>query len=104
MIEPGARANTEIVGGFSETSLNTSPPPRSASDGQVGDEALEEAVREMLISDASTTDLNIKVTVRNAVVVLEGGVTGIEDAENAEAVAASVSGVREVVDRITIQP
>jgi osmotically-inducible protein OsmY len=102
VIEPGRRTNSDVVGGFSGTSLDTRGPERSASDGRIGDEALEESVRQMLISDASTTDLNVKVSVRDGVVTLEGGVAGFEDAENAESVASSVPGVREVVDRIEV--
>jgi osmotically-inducible protein OsmY len=102
VIEPGARENIDVVGGFSGTSLDQADPLPSASDGRIGDEALEEAVRQMLISDASTTDLNIRVSVRNGTVILEGSVAGIEDAENAEAVANSVRGVREVVDRLDV--
>jgi osmotically-inducible protein OsmY len=102
VVKPGAGGNPDVVGGFSGTSLDAPGPERSASDGRIGDEALEEAVRQMLISDASTTDLNVKVSARNGVVTLEGGVEGIEDAENAEAVAANVAGVRDVIDRIQV--
>ena len=103
VVEPGARDNGDIVGGFSSTALETPGPERSASDGRIGDEALEDAVRRRLIADASTTDLNIKVTARNGVVVLEGGVAGIEDAENAESVAATVPGVKDVIDQIDVE-
>jgi osmotically-inducible protein OsmY len=102
VIEPGDRDSVHVVGGFSGTSLDRPGPDPSASDGRIGDEALEEAVRNMLISDASTTDLNIRVSALDGVVTLEGGVEGIEDAENAEAVAASVAGVRDVIDRIQV--
>jgi hypothetical protein len=102
VIQPGDRDYGDIVGGFSGTSMDAPGPERSASDELIGDEALEEAVRQMLISDASTTDLNVRVTALNGVVTLEGGVSGMEDAENAEAVAARVAGVRDVIDRIQI--
>jgi osmotically-inducible protein OsmY len=102
VIEPGKWTNSDVVGGFSGTSLDAPRPERSASDGKIGDEALETSVRQMLISDASTTELNISVSVRDGVVILEGGVEGIEDAESAESVASSVPGVREVIDRIEV--
>ena len=48
VLEPGGRDNGDVVGGFSGTALETPAAERSASDGQIGDEALEEAVRRML--------------------------------------------------------
>jgi osmotically-inducible protein OsmY len=77
---------------------------RSASDAQLGDEAIEDAVRRELIEDASTTALNIHVRVTGGVVHLSGGVEGLEDAENAESVASRVPGVREVVDETDVEP
>jgi hypothetical protein len=91
---------TEILGGFgSEEDLL---PDRSASDGRVGDEALADAVRRRLAEDAATTDLTIVVAVRNGVAHLRGQVTDLDDADNAESVAASVPGVREVVEELDV--
>ena len=54
----------KILGGFSSTSLDDLEVAVSA-DGQVGDEALAEAVQLELREDASTTDLLIVVHARD---------------------------------------
>ena len=74
----------------------------SASDGRPGDEALASAIRRELREDATTTDLPLGVAVRRGVAYLRGRVAGPEDAENAEAVAARVPGVVEVVERLEV--
>ena len=101
--DPVLRPNTtepEILGGFAPTA--DAPAPDRSADGPVGDEALADAVRDALALDASTADLHLNVEVRNAVVHLRGTVLGIEDGENAEAVAAAVPGVVEAVDETEV--
>ena len=93
----------EVLGGYSTTAEEGIDPERSA-DGRLGDEALAEAVGLALRRDASTAGLAVRVQVRNGVVRLRGTVDGPEDAENAEAVAAGVPGVREVVEELTLAP
>jgi osmotically-inducible protein OsmY len=73
-----------------------------SSDGTLGDEGIADAVRRELREDASTTDLGLDVEVREGVVYLRGEVPLLEDAENAEAVAATVPGVIEVVDETEV--
>ena len=67
-----------------------------------GDEAIADAVRRELREDAATTDLQIRVAVRNGVVHLHGTVPGLEDADAAEEVASRVTGVREVVEGLDV--
>lgn len=96
VIRVGADGEPEIAGGFSP-SAEPAAPERS-SDGRIGDEGLADAVRDALALDASTADLRLTVEVARGVVHLRGAVAGIEDGENAEAVASAVPGVAEVVD------
>jgi hypothetical protein len=103
-IDPVVKTDThgraEILGGFG--SEDDSPVERSASDGRLGDEALADAVRRRLAEDSATTDLPIIVAVRNGVAHLRGQVTDRDDADNAESVAASVPGIREVVEELEV--
>jgi osmotically-inducible protein OsmY len=89
-----------VLGGF-DAEANV-PVERSAMDSQPGDEALADAIRQELREDASTADLLIVVAVRKGVAHLRGSVADLEDAENAEAVAARVPGVREVLEELEV--
>ena len=100
VLTTGAHGRVEILGGFG--SDEEVAVERSASDGRVGDEALADAVRQRLAEDAATADLTIVVAVRNGVAHLRGQVTDLDDADNAEAVAASVPGIREVVEELEV--
>lgn len=91
-----------VLGGFALSAEEEIRPRRSASDGQIGDEALVDAVQSALRHDAATTDLEIEVVVEQGVVYLRGRVTGPEDAENAEEVAGRVEGVAEVVEELEV--
>jgi hypothetical protein len=96
----------EVLGGLAPSALDPDlGPAPSAEDTVPGDEALADAIREHLRLDASTTDLAdaIVVTVRNGVAYLDGAVPGLEDAENVEAIAAEVPGVRDVVEAILVR-
>ena len=52
-----AHGETRVLGGFSTDAGGQAPPRRSASDGQIGDEALVDAVLSALRHDAATADL-----------------------------------------------
>jgi osmotically-inducible protein OsmY len=91
----------EVLNGFGIDSAEVEVEP-SALDNQPGDEALAEAVLRELREDAATTDLHLHVIVRNGVAHLRGVVEGIEDAENAEAVAGRVPGIVEVMEETTV--
>ena len=94
VVETGTHADARVLGGFSLSAEEEITPKRSASDGQIGDEALADAVRSALRHDAATTDLVIDVSVEHGVVRLRGTVPGLEDADNAEAVAGPGAGRR----------
>ena len=102
VVKPAAGGNLQVLGGFSPTSMDSAEVAPSALDGEPGDEALADAVRRELLEDASTTDLRIEVEVLERVAYLRGRVTGVEDVENAEAVAGRVPGLLEVVEQLEV--
>ncbi len=91
----------EVVGGFGATAMDEEMG--GASFEYRPDEEITSHVREELKQDALTTDLVIDVVTRNGVVYLYGAVPTLEDAENAEAVAARVPGVKEVREELVIE-
>jgi osmotically-inducible protein OsmY len=97
------RGEVQVLGGFADTSLDTVEVDESTLGPGAGDWALAEAIERELREDASTTDLNVRVRVYRGVAHLSGRISGPEDAENAESVAASVPGVREVVDELEVE-
>jgi osmotically-inducible protein OsmY len=92
----------QIVGGFSPDAMTAIEVELSAQDARAGDEALAEAVKRALREDAATTSLSLDIIVRRGVVRLRGSVPGLEDDDNAEAVAARVPGVVDVVDDLDV--
>jgi len=91
----------KVLGGFDSSSDDDEV--ELSSDGVAGDEALADAVRRELAEDSATTELVILVAVRNGVVHLRGKVADLDDADNAEAVAARVPGIREVVEELDVE-
>lgn len=89
-----------IVGGFGATSMDDLAG--AAGFDERNDDDLAQAVHRELREDALTTDLVVKVGVRDGVVTLRGEVPSLEDADAAEEVAARVGGVREVSEELTI--
>jgi len=102
VITTDEHGNIEMLGGFSQTAIDGVAPLPSASDGKLGDEAIEDAIRAALRRDSATTDLQINVLVRQGVAHLRGTVPDLDDAENAEDVASRVPGVREVMEELTV--
>jgi hypothetical protein len=102
VVTVGASGAPQILGGFALSAEETIRPRRSASDGQVGDEAIADAVRSALAHDAATADLEIEVIVERGIVRLRGQVSGMEDVDNAEAVAGRVAGVVDVAEELDV--
>lgn len=102
VVTSNEQGELEVLGGFTPTSTTSVEVERSAQDNRLGDEAIADAVRRELREDASTTELRVRVVVREGVVHLRGAVDGLEDAENAESVAGRVPGVREVVEELDV--
>lgn len=97
------RGEVQVLGGFTPTSLDSVEVDESSLGPGAGDLALAEAIERELREDASTTDLNVRVRVYRGVAHISGRVSSMDDAENAETVAASVPGVREVVDEVEVE-
>ena len=102
VITTDAHGQAEVLGGFSTTSAEGEIIPARSSDASFGDEAIADAVREALRADAATTDLEIRVVVRDRVVHLHGAVPLLDDADAAEDVASRVAGVREVLEELDV--
>jgi osmotically-inducible protein OsmY len=100
--DPPRSPDNEVLGGFSLTSMDETGALHATSGGPA-DEAIAEAVRRELREDAATTDLDVRIAVRNGIVYLDGKVPNIVDAENVEDVAARVPEVREIEDRLEIR-
>ncbi len=98
VITTDEHGRAEILGGFGTDSMAEIEVEPSAEDALPGDEALAEAVQRELREDAATHGLGVDAFVRRGVVHLRGWVPDLEDADNAEAVASRVPGVREVID------
>jgi osmotically-inducible protein OsmY len=100
VLRTDAHGVAHVLGGFdTDDTIEVEP---SASDGRPGDEALADAVRRELAEDSATTDLSIVVAVRNGVAHLRGRVADLDDADNAESVAARVPGIREVAEELEV--
>jgi osmotically-inducible protein OsmY len=112
VVEPERNSpDLEIVGGFqSEATDDTDEDEERAYAESVplatGDRLLvrdDEDIRDDVIrelrEDALTTDFVLNVDVRRGVVFLTGRLQTLDDAENAQAVAARVPGVIDVEDR-----
>jgi osmotically-inducible protein OsmY len=100
VVTTDAHGTARVLNGFdSGEDLSVEP---SAMDARPGDEALADAVRRELAEDAATTDLEIVVAVRQGVAHLRGRVSDLDDADNAESVAARVPGIREVVEELEV--
>jgi osmotically-inducible protein OsmY len=102
VITTDARGNARVLGGFSESSMDSVEVAQS-SDGTLGDEAIAEAILRELREDAATTALEIAVSVREGVARLRGRVADVSDAENAEEVASRVPGVVEVMEELSVE-
>ncbi|MHB1417309.1 MAG: BON domain-containing protein [Chloroflexota bacterium] len=101
---PETEEGFEVVGGFSGTAMDdVSEGEAPVSDVEFGDEQLADDIRRELKEDSLTTELKIRVTVRNGVAYLYGSVPSTEDADAAEEVAARVPGVVEVQENLSVQ-
>ncbi len=102
VVTTDAHGAAHVLGGFGLDAEDDLTVERSAEDRSPGDEALAEAIRRELAEDSATTDLNIVVFVRHGVAHLRGEVADLDDADNAESVAARVPGVREVREELDV--
>jgi hypothetical protein len=89
-----------IVGGFEATSMDTEA--REAGYDVRPNVDITEDVQRELREDSLTTDLTVEVETRRGVVTLRGTVPTLADAENAEAIASRVGGVKEVREELVV--
>jgi len=92
----------EVIGGLQLSSMDSIDVARS-SDGTLGDEAIADAIRRELREDSATTALDVDVDVYRGIARLRGLVQDLDDAENAEEVAARVPGVIEVREELDVE-
>jgi osmotically-inducible protein OsmY len=95
--------DVDIATGFA-TSANDAPPeeedvPTSFEDS---DWDIAQRVTEALRLHAYTSDMQIRVHVREGVVMLRGRVDNLQDAAVAEDIASEVEGVEEVREQLTV--
>ena len=107
---PGSAQQLEVLGGFTPTSTDdvgleheSQLEGRSQLGPMPGDDEVKAAVVRELREDAMTTDLALRVDVRDGVVTLRGLVPTLEDSEAALEVAGRVEGVAHVVDEIEVE-
>ena len=103
VVRPTSEAHEgyEVVGGWAGTSMDdNSEGPAPFSGVELGDEQIADNVSRELRQDSLTTDLQVRVSVRNGVVYLRGSVPTPDDAEAAEEVASRVPGVAEVKEEL----
>ncbi|MBE0509760.1 MAG: BON domain-containing protein [Chromatiales bacterium] len=67
-----------------------------------GDNQISAAVNTALVQDSLIKASDIRVSTRDGVVTLDGRVASIEQARRAASLAASVSGVKRVINRLAI--
>jgi hypothetical protein len=102
-VDPVRREDNEILGGFQVSAMDDDRVIHTEVVGGPADAGLAEAVLFELREDAATTHLRLRVACRDGIVRLRGTVDDGLDAENAEAVAARVPGVREVIDETEVR-
>lgn len=92
----------EVVGGFETSSMDDVPVERSEYGG-LSDDSIADAILRELREDAATAPLEVQVHVRDGIVHLRGKVYSMVDAENAEAVASRVPGVKELRELLEVE-
>jgi osmotically-inducible protein OsmY len=100
--DPVRTPDNEVLGGFQITSMDHVGVQRS-SEGELGDEAIADAIRRELAEDAATAGLEVEVSVERGIVRLRGRVRDLIDAESAEEVASRVPGVLEVQENLEVE-
>jgi osmotically-inducible protein OsmY len=98
-----ARGEAVVLGGFGISATDDVGTDVLVDDHGYGDEAIADAVRRELREDAATTDLRVRVVVRDGVVHLHGAVPDLNDADAAEEVASRVTGVREIREELDVE-
>ena len=90
---------TAISGGYGQGGQNSDG--RSYSESRA-DNKISAEVNTLLVQDSQIQASHIRVSTRDGVVTLEGQVASAEQARRAASLAASVSGVSRVVNRLGV--
>ena len=102
VVTTDSHGEAALLGGFGLSATDEVGTDELEEDHTFGDEAIADAIRRELREDAATTDLAVRVIVRDGVAHLHGSVPGIEDADAADEVTARVTGVREVREELDV--
>lgn len=103
-VERGRRG-IEVIGGFAPTAddnLGPDEPPGHLPPVYFSDDEVADAVRSALRRNSFTSNLVLRVGVRNGIAYVRGQVQSIEDVEQVEQVVAEVPGVLEVREELEI--
>jgi hypothetical protein len=100
---PTSTQGLDVVGGFEPTSSDDEGLVGETATGLMpGDDQVKAAVVRELREDSMTTDLELRVEVRDGDVTLHGVVNSIEESDAAVEVASRVEGVGNVDDQIEV--
>ena len=101
---PTSDQGLDVLGGMEPTSMDDVGLEGGAGVGLMpGDDQIHAAVVRELREDAMTTDLDLRVDVREGTVYLRGRVPTLDDSEAALEVASRVEGVGNVKDMIEVE-
>lgn len=90
--------------GTDSDSTSTAPTTNSTVGTVIDDSAVTASVKAALMANENVRSLDIDVETANGVVQLNGDVTSQAQIDQAVQVARSVSGVREVENKLTVKP
>lgn len=101
-----------IMVGIVGSSIGLAPVAFAAAadkDSQTATEYLSDAaittkVKTAIMADKALSSLDISVETNDGVTMLSGAVATSEEVERAEAVASDVDGVKQVDNRVTVDP
>ncbi len=104
VVWPSSRSEEglEVRGGFAPDSLEEAFMPHTHETLRHGDDEITDEVSRALSLAAITADREIEVETVDGVVYLRGRVGSLDEAEEAEAIAATVPGVVEVNEELDI--
>jgi BON domain len=100
---PTGEQGLDVLGGFEPTAMDDTGLVQQSTTGPMpGDDEVKAAVVRELREDAMTTDLELRVEVRDGDVTLGGVVSSLDESEAALEVASRVEGVGNVEDAIEV--
>jgi hypothetical protein len=103
-IVPSGDQGAVVAAGFGASALDEPYDADHHDSALAADDEMSDRVREAIRADASTTQYadSVEIDAEGGRVVLRGVVEDLEDDDNLVAVASTVTGVAEVVDRLDV--